>query len=268
MAEPTTHTYQVNARLAIDTLEAGSGDPLLFLHGAGGLAWDPYLDALAARRRVIAPFLPGTSKSNDISQVRDLWDLVLCYYDLLDALDIGRADVVGHSMGGMIACEMAANDPSRVGRLIAIAPAGLFDMDDPMPDIFAMRSTELAERVLVDPKSPIAELLGAMPEDVDDQVDVLIQRLGTLSAAAKFLWPIPDKGLIRRLPRIKTPTQIIWGRQDGLIPVGYGDTFRDSIPGARLDVLDQASHLVQLERLPDVLALTWQALARPAGTAP
>ena len=88
MANPTPHTYQVNARLAIDTLEAGSGEPLLFLHGAGGLAWDPYLDALAERRRVIAPFLPGTSKSNDISQVRDLWDLVLRYYDLLDALGI------------------------------------------------------------------------------------------------------------------------------------------------------------------------------------
>jgi pimeloyl-ACP methyl ester carboxylesterase len=268
MANPTTHTYQVNARLSIDTLEAGSGEPVLFLHGAGGLAWDPYLDALAERRRVIAPYLPGTSKSNDISQVRDLWDLVLCYYDLLDALGIDRADVIGHSMGGMIACEMAANDPSRVGRLIAIAPAGLFDVNDPMPDIFAMRSEELARRMLVDPKSPIAELLGAMPDDVDEQVEVLIQRLSTLSAAAKFLWPIPDKGLIRRLPRIKAQTLIIWGRQDGLIPVGYGDTFRDSIPGARLEVLDQASHLVQLECLPEVVQLTAAALSAPACTAP
>lgn len=268
MANPTPRTYQVNARLAIDTLEAGSGEPLLFLHGAGGLAWDPYLDALAQRRRVIAPFLPGTSKSNDISQVRDLWDLVLCYYDLLDALGIDRADLIGHSMGGMIACEMAANDQSRVGRLIAIAPAGLFDLDDPMPDIFALRPDELARRLLVDPTSPIAELLGALPDDVDEQVEVLIQRLSTLNAAAKFLWPIPDKGLIRRLPRIKAPTLVIWGRQDGLIPVAYGNTFRDSIPGARLEVLAEASHLVQLERLPDVLALTWQALAGPGGTAP
>ncbi|MFZ5491182.1 MAG: alpha/beta fold hydrolase [Pseudomonadota bacterium] len=268
MAEPTTHTYQVNARLAIDTLEAGSGEPLLFLHGAGGLAWDPYLAALAERRRVIAPFLPGTSKSNDISQVRDLWDLVLSYYDLLDALRIDRADVIGHSMGGMMACELAANDPSRVGRLVAIAPAGLFDMNDPMPDIFAMLPQELAGRVLVDPKSPIAELLGALPDNVDEQVEVLIQRLSTLNAAAKFLWPIPDKGLIRRLPRIKAPTLLIWGRQDGLIPVGYGDTFRDAIPGARLDVLDGASHLVQLEQLPRVLALTWQALEGPCSSAP
>jgi len=267
MANPTTHTYQVNARLAIDTLEAGSGKPLLFLHGAGGLAWDPYLDALAEQRRVIAPYLPGTSKSNDISQVRDLWDLVLAYYDLLDALHIERADVIGHSMGGMIACEMAATDPSRVGRLIAIAPAGLFDMNDPMPDIFAMLPQELARRILIDPQSELAKMLGALPDDVDEQVEVLIQRLSTLNAAAKFLWPIPDKGLIRRLPRIKAPTRIIWGRQDGLIPIGYGDTFRDAIPGARLDALDQASHLVQLERLPEVLGLTWATLRGPASTA-
>ena len=122
--------------------------------------------------------------------------------------------------------------------------------------------------MLVDPKSPIAALLGAMPDDVDEQVEVLIQRLGTLNAAAKFLWPIPDKGLIRRLPRIKAPPLVIWGRQDGLIPVGYGETFRSLIPNARLEVLDQASHLVQLERLPDALALTWEALQGAAGTSP
>ncbi|GAB4359805.1 MAG: hypothetical protein Kow0073_18860 [Immundisolibacter sp.] len=61
---------------------------------------------------------------------------------------------------------------------------------------------------------------------------------------------------------------MLWGRQDGLIPVGYGETFRRLIPNARLEVLDEASHLVQLERLPDVLALTWQALAQPAASAP
>jgi pimeloyl-ACP methyl ester carboxylesterase len=171
-------------------------------------------------------------------------------------------------MGGMIACEMAATDPSRVGRLIANAPAGLFDMNDPMPDIFAMLPQELARRILIDPQSELAKMLGALPDDVDEQVEVLIQRLSTLNAAAKFLWPIPDKGLIRRLPRIKAPTLVLWGRQDGLIPVSYGETFRSLIPSARLEVLDQASHLVQLERLPDALALTWEALHGAAGTSP
>jgi pimeloyl-ACP methyl ester carboxylesterase len=163
---------------------------------------------------------------------------------------------------------MAAVDQSRVARLVAIAPAGLFDINDPMPDIFAMLPQELAGRILIDPQSELARMLGALPDDVDEQVDVLIQRLSTLNAAAKFLWPIPDKGLIRRLPRIKAPTLVIWGRQDGLIPVGYGETFRSQIPNARLEVLDQASHLVQLERLPEALKLTLQALQGQAGHAP
>ncbi|WP_372723167.1 alpha/beta fold hydrolase [Immundisolibacter sp.] len=267
MPQPTEHTYQVNRRLAIDTLEAGQGEPLLFLHGAGGLAWDPYLDALAEHYRVIAPFMPGTSKSNDISQVRDLWDLVLGYYDLLDALHIDAVDVVGHSMGGMIACEIAATDQSRVKRLVAIAPAGVFDIDNPMPDIFAMRPRDLAARMLVDPDSPVAKAIATLPDDVDDQVEVLIQRLSTLNAAAKFLWPIPDKGLDRRLPRIKAPTLLMWGRQDGLIPVAYADIFMAGMPHAHLEVLDQASHLVQIERLPDALRLTLAALQGPASTA-
>jgi pimeloyl-ACP methyl ester carboxylesterase len=137
-----------------------------------------------------------------------------------------------------------------------------------MPDIFAMLPQELAQRILIDPQSELARMLGALPDDVDEQVEVLIQRLSTLNAAAKFLWPIPDKGLIRRLPRIKAPTLVIWGRQDGLIPVGYGETFRSLIPSARLEVLDQASHLVQIERLPEALKLTLQALQGPASAAP
>ena len=255
MPNPTEQSYTVNSRLTIDTLEAGSGEPLLFIHGAGGLAWDPFLDQLAEQRRVIAPYLPGTSRSADISQIRDLWDLILNYYDLLDALQIDAADIIGHSLGGMIGCEMAATDQSRVRRLVAIAPAGIFDMDNPMPDIFAMRPEELVRRVTLDPEGPAAQAITALPEDLDNQVEVLIQRLSTLSAAAKFLWPIPDKGLDRRMGRIKCPTLIIWGRQDGLIPVEYSSVFEQGIPGARLEILEPASHIVQLEQMPRCLEL-------------
>lgn len=255
MPNPTETSYGVNSRITIDALEAGEGDPILFIHGAGGLAWDPFLDQLATSHRVIAPYLPGTSKSCDISEIRDLWDLVLTYYDLLDALGIDSADVIGHSLGGMIACEMAASDQSRVRRLTAIAPAGIFDMDNPMPDIFAMRPEELVSRITLDPDGPAAQAVTALPEDLDEQVEVLIQRLSTLSAAAKFLWPIPDKGLDRRMGRIKAPTLIIWGKQDGLIPVEYGNVFQQGIPGAQLEVLEPASHIVQLEQMPRCLEL-------------
>ena len=99
----------------------------------------------AARDHEIAPMLPGYGDSEECGEIRDMLDFTLHTHDVMTGLGLVRPIVVGHSMGGMIACEMAANDQSRVGRLVAIAPAGLFDMNYPMPDIFAMRSAELAE---------------------------------------------------------------------------------------------------------------------------
>src|SRR6478609_3760224 len=86
----------------IRTLQAGSGDPLLYVHGAGGLFWDPLLSALAERRHVIAPEHPGAGDSQGLEHVDDLWDLVLYYDELLDHFGVERATVVGHSFGGMV----------------------------------------------------------------------------------------------------------------------------------------------------------------------
>ena len=256
MPQPVEKTYQANDRVSFAVLEAGEGEPLLFLHGAGGLFWDPYLDALAETRKVYAPYLPGSGASTGVESIRDLWDLVLCYYDLLDAMDLKRVDVVGHSLGGMIACELAATDPSRVKRLVALAPAGTWDDREPMADIFAMTPGELLRRVAVDASSPAAQALMWMPEDIDAQVELLITRIATLQAAAKFIWPIPDKGLTRRMHRIQAPTLVIWGQQDGLIPASYARHFERGIRGCQVRVLDQASHLLQLEQLPTCVELT------------
>jgi pimeloyl-ACP methyl ester carboxylesterase len=256
MPQPTEKQYRANDRVSFAVLEAGAGEPLVFVHGAGGLFWDPYLDALAEHRKVYAPFLPGSGASTGIEDIRDLWDLVLCYYDLFDALGLGRVDVIGHSLGGMIASELAATDPSRVRRLVALAPAGTWHDDEPMADIFAMTPDELLQRMAADPTSPVAQALMYMPEDLDAQVELVIQRIATLQSAAKFLWPIPDKGLTRRMHRIKAPTLVLWGKQDGLIPVSYAQDFQRGIAGCKVELLDGASHLLQIERLDACVELT------------
>lgn len=256
MPQPIEKQYRANDRVSFAVLEAGAGEPLVFLHGAGGLFWDPYLDALAQSHKVYAPFLPSCGASTGLEHIRDLWDLTLCYYDLFDAMDLHRVDVVGHSLGGMIGCELAATDQSRVKRLVALAPAGTWHDDEPMADIFAMTPDELVTRVSLDPGSPAAQALLYMPEDLDAQVELLIQRIATLQAAAKFIWPIPDKGLTRRLHRIKAPTLVLWGQQDGLIPVSYAQDFRRGIAGCKVELLDRASHLLQFERLDACLELT------------
>lgn len=260
MSQPIETQIQVNDEVSIALLTAGEGEPVVFLHGAGGLVWDPYLDALSQQFKVYAPYLPGVGNSTGLESIRDIWGLVLTYYDLLDALAIGSANIIGHSMGGMIGCEMAATDPSRVQRLLAIAPVGLFDVANPMGDLFAMLPEELAQRVILNQESPVAKALFSLPEDMDEKVALVINQIATLNAAAKFLWPLPDKGLKQRLRRIKAPTLTIWGKQDGLIPVEYADEFHQRISGMQLAIIDQASHLVQLEQLSQCVTLSMRFL--------
>jgi pimeloyl-ACP methyl ester carboxylesterase len=248
MAQPLVREYVLPREITITTLEAGRGEPLMFLHGAGGLVWDPFLDALAASHKVYAPYLPGTGASRGLENIRDLWDLVVTYYDLMDAIRVDSVNLVGHSMGGMMACEMAAADPSRVQRLAAFCPAGIFRDDQPAPDLFAMLPKEMVANITYDPQSELARSLLALPEQIDQKVEVIIERLATLQAAAKFLWPIPDKGLRRRMHRIKAPTLIIWGRQDRMIPPAYAEDFKAGIPQAEVVMVDKASHLVHLEQ--------------------
>ena len=100
------------ARFKIRVLQAGEGEPLLYVHGAGGLFWDPLLDALAATHHVIAPEHPGAGDSQGLEHVEDLWDLVLYYNELLDSFGVERAAVVGHSFGGMVAAELASTSPT------------------------------------------------------------------------------------------------------------------------------------------------------------
>src|SRR5271156_1084286 len=124
-------------RRKIRVLEAGDGPPLVFLHGAGGLAEDsPFLPALADRWRVFAPLLPGYGDSEGAESLRDMLTVTLHSFDVLDALALDRPILVGHSMGGMIAAEMAAIAPRQVERLGLIAPAGLWLDEAPVPDLF------------------------------------------------------------------------------------------------------------------------------------
>jgi pimeloyl-ACP methyl ester carboxylesterase len=234
-----------DGRLKIRVLSAGEGDPVVFLHGAGGLFWDPLLDSLAARHRVIAPEHPGAGVSQGLEHVEDLWDLVLYYNELLDVLGVVRPSLVGHSFGGMVAAELAANNPELVDKLVLIAPIGLWDDDHPIPDFSGVPPETLPSLLLADPTGPMAALLPA--PDLNDP-EALFQAAMTTSAILQFIWPLPDKGLHKRLYRLRAPTLLVWGSQDRLVDPAYGPIFADAIVGARLELIDGAGHLPQLEQ--------------------
>ncbi len=232
-------------------LVAGNGDPVLFLHGIGGLAWDPLLEALAAEHTVHAPEHPGSGQSVGLEALPEVWDLVLYYDELLDALGLDRVTVVGHSFGAMVAAELAANSPGRVSRLVLVAPMGLWRDDAPVGDIAGMSPGALAQLVLADPDGPLRAALAPPADDPQALFEAALR----MASILQFIWPLPDKGLARRIHRVRAPTLLVWGRGDGLVPPVYAEEFRARLTGAptvEVALLDGAGHLPQWEQ-PDAL---------------
>ncbi len=252
MTPPTERVVSVvDGRIQAHVKTAGAGPPLVFLHGAYGLAWDPFLDALAQTHTVYAPEHPGTTRGDPdaIHVLDDLWDLVLFYDDLFDQLGLEAPAVVGHSFGAMVAAEIAATHRKRVSRLVLISPIGLWRDDTPVQNWMTLAPDVLVKAVCADPEGPIAKQAFALPEDPEAQVDAVVQLTWTLACTGKFVWPIPDKGLKKRLHRVRVPTLIVWGQQDGLVPPVYAGEFARRINGARVETVDRAAHLPQLEQL-------------------
>jgi pimeloyl-ACP methyl ester carboxylesterase len=227
----------------------GEGDPLLFLHSAGGLqGWPPFLESLARSFRVIAPDHPGFGRSEGLEHLDDVVDLALYYTEFIEAMGLEQPYLVGHSLGGMIAAEVAAIAPDVASKLVLIAPVGLWLDDHPVMDFFAATSEELALAMFHAPGSAIAKDLMTMPSDPEAHLEAVLERTNNLSAAGKFLWPIPDKGLKKRIHRITAPTLLLWGASDRLVPPIYGEAFLKRMRRARLTLFTEASHMLPFEK--------------------
>lgn len=242
--------------------EGGSGRPLVFLHGAGGLNLTmDFLNVLARRFHVYAPLVPGYGDSEECPELHDMLDFTLHTWDVVGALGLKDPLLVGFSMGGMIAGEMAAVAPNEISRLALIAPAGLWLDAHPMPDIFAMLPYELPPVLFYDPESGAkAMTAGTNPEDPEFLQTFLVQNARQLGTASKILFPIADRGLAARLYRIKAKTQLIWGDSDKLIVPEYAPEFQRRIANAQLTIIPRAGHLVPFEK-PDEVAAAIEQVA-------
>jgi pimeloyl-ACP methyl ester carboxylesterase len=240
VSERTVEVGPIQARVLV----AGTGSPLLYVHGAGGLMWDPFLDALAAEHTVHAVEHPGARESEDLDHLPGIWELVLFYDELLDALGLDRVAVVGHSFGGMVAAELAANSPKRVTQLVLIAPIGFWRDDAPIPDIAGVPPETLPQLVLADPDGPLADMLSPPADDPQ----ALFEAAMRMASILHFIWPLPDKGLKRRIHRVSAPTLLVWGAQDRLVPPVYAEEFTSRLRDCRLETIEGAGHLPQLEQ--------------------
>lgn len=245
-----------DGQITTRVLSAGSGQPLLFLHDASGLRWDPFLDDLASRFTVYAPEHIGSGDSQGLDQVDNLWDLVLVYNDLLDTLNLPSAAVVGHGFGGLVAAELAANNPNRVEKLVLIAPMGLWRDDAPIADLAGTPPDKLAALALRDPLGPLQTLV--VPPMLDPEARY--RHNLNVASVLHFTWPIPDKGLKKRLHRVQAPTLLIWGQQDGLVPPVYAEEFAARLRDAQIALIERAAHFPHLEQKDQVAKLVAEFL--------
>jgi pimeloyl-ACP methyl ester carboxylesterase len=250
-AQPADRTLPVRDGLLESHLrEAGSGPPLLYLHGAEGprAGWPPALATLAERFRVIAPDLPGFGQSSGGERMEDLLDLTIYLQDLLDALGLERAHILGHDLGGMAAAELAAAADRRVGALVLVAPLGLWVDDDPILDIFATPRDVLAPLAWHELSSEGAVAVLSPPETDEEAAQARLDLTRNLASATRFIWPIPDRGLKRRIHRVTAPTLLIWGASDGVVPPSYGPRWQTLLPRASLVTIPSAGHEPMLEQ--------------------
>ena len=253
MHEPETLSIDING-FATRVWRKGSGPRIGFLAGFGGLPrWVPFLDRLAEARTVIVPSLPGFPGGDRGHSVLDSHlDWVLAVRDIIDKAGLAGADVVGSSVGGAFAAELAAIWPDRVKRLALIAPFGLFDDKDPATDPWAQRAENVAGLMTADPD--IYRRLKEMPAGANS-IDWPIEQTRAAEAAARAFWPLGNRGLARRLAHIKAPTLIIWGEQDRLMPKSYAGALAQAIK-ARTQVryIACGGHLAELDKPDEVAA--------------
>lgn len=235
--------------------EGGTGPDLVYLHGAGGVtAEDPFLAALAAKHHVYAPLIPGYGDSEEAPTIRDMLDFTLHTWDVIEALGLKDPILVGHSMGGMIAAEMAAVAPNDVSRLALICPAGLWDDDHPIADIFSLLPFEMPQILFHDAVAGAAMMTaGRNVEDPNFLQTYLVNNARQLGMAGRILFPIPERGLADRLYRIKAKTVIVWGDSDRLTPPFYAHGFKKGIAGSELVSIPEAGHMVIVEKTPAVV---------------
>jgi len=200
---------------------------------------------------VLAPIWPGYSDTGGEGAIDDMLDFALHGADVIEALGVapGTAHLVGHSMGGMIAAEMAALAPYGYGKLVLVDPLGLWLDAHPIPDIYSLLPFEFPPLLFHDAAAGTALLAGGFDFADNEAIQRFLignnRRLGT---AGKILFPIPNRRLSKRLYRITNDTLLVWGDDDRLLPTPYADAWAGLLPHAATATIADAGHLAPYEQ--------------------
>jgi len=224
---------------------AGKGPTLLFLHGAGGVpGWLPFFDKLSDRFDLLVPDHPSFGKSPKPEWLDEIADLAYFYLDVIDELKLKDVHVVGHSMGGWLALEMAIRSQQRMKSLTLLASVGIRIKGNPVANLFIMTPEQLMNALYADKKIAAAELARTpTPEEIDR---IVINR----TSAARLAWSprFFNPKLRKWLRRIDVPTHIIWGDQDKIFAPTYATELQREIAGAKVTIIPGTGHMLHVEK--------------------
>ncbi len=244
----------------VEMFSGGSGPPILFLHGAGGnRGWQPFHQALAANNTVYAPSQPGFNGTERPDWLGTINDMAHFNQQLAQQLGLDQYVLMGHSMGGWIAAEMAAMSPSSLKALVLIDGVGIRPKDSDITEIFMVSAETRAGYRFHDPSQvpDIEELTRELtPEEA--LVDFSDREM-----ASRLLWRpyMHNPSLPHYLAAVNTPTLVVWGRQDAIVPLECGELYNQALRNSKLAVIDQCGHSPQVEKPQEFLSQVTAFLA-------
>ncbi len=270
----TIRTITVGGR-NVTVAEAGKGRPVLYLHGfadvhAGSVGWLPFHDALAESYRVIAPAHPACAGSDEDEDIDTIDDVIFHTLQVMDAMGLGKVDIVGTCFGGWIAAELAVRNPERVGRLVLIGASGLMVPGQPIGDLFWQIQPEngieyKGLRKLLFSRADHPAALALFP-DVRSDIERGLSQFKAMRFASRVGFKPPyfyHRKLRERLSRFKGEALLVWGDTDHMVPLAHAEAYRTGLGGkTKLKIVAGAGHSPHVEK-PQVVAGQIQSFLSP-----
>lgn len=245
----------------IHLLRGGKGPPLLFLHSIeGNLGWLPWMERVADSTAVYAPTHPGFGMSERPELLESVSDMARFYLWMIQELELREVTLVGHFLGGWIAAEIAVMNPGILRSLILVDAAGVRPEVGEIADVFLLGEEETTKRTFYNAAS-VAGYAELFERDLSPEEREM--RIRNREMTTRLCWKpyMYDRSLGWLLQRVNTPTLIVWGAEDAIIPVDSGHRIQEAIAGSRLEVIPECGHLPHLEKPDEFSGLVLQYIS-------